>query len=584
MGGALLRVFHGWAVEAEVLLVAAVILPVAIGVHYGSIASPNSDDWAYDLSAFHLAFHGGFDLYHWGPSNLVGQLVLVAPVLWLFGAHVWVLNLWTCCVGLIGLLALDYLGRRLGLSRAQSLFAAAVLGLGPMWAALSTSFMLDIPAFSFMTLSLAIAASDARTDRILTSRSLLAVLVAGVAFTIRDEAVIAIAAIAWCRLWRNGRPSSREAMPWIAAVGAAGVLLVGFELWRVGIPSRGHGYPLFSPTTQWLADQWFLPLAGLMLVPAALAVGPMRVVKAALRCNRNGLLVLWTLMPGLPLVAYIASVAEKLPVGGYSYSNLVRQLTPSFGNAYFNLWGYAPVRGRLMIPAWTVDLLGVLSVGATLVADAALILALSRWRCARTARTSRPSHERYVATILAVVVAGSWVIFAAGIKLNLQAWDRYLLPLVGYLPILMLRGAKATSGGGVKQGRSSNRWLAACLGFGALASLSAAVTFGVDGFVGSEWAFSEHFAHSVEVPSGEVYTFWAWSAMQNRLMVDSDPTYTMKPGYQPCFVQETNVAPHQGLLAFTRGGSWVEPYTYAIVPAPGSATRPQCKAPDTGPT
>lgn len=567
---------RAWGIEAAVLLAIAVALPVAIAVHYRSIGVPNSDDWAFDLAAFHLVSHGGIDLYHWDPSNLVGQLFMAAPFLLLFGSHVWVLNVWTCFMGYAGLVALCYLGRQLGLSRRQALFSAACLGLGPMWASVSTSFMLDVPAVSVMTVALAVAAGDRRTDRILTARSASALILAGVAFTTRDETVIALAAIAWCRLWRAGRPSLRASLPWLGVSAAVGGALLAFLAWRLGVPTGGHAYPNHPPSLQWSQYQWLLPLAGLMLVPAALAIRPVRTVRTAYRSLGWPMAAVWAVLPGLPVGYYLLQASREAASRGHNLEDVLALLAPRFGDAYFDLSGYAPAGGHHFLPYWLIDLLAVASVMAAVVIVAAGLQAVERWTQRLHAAPSLPSHERYVATMLGAVVLGSWFIYAVGIGWDLQAWDRYLFPLVAYVPMLALyvrrgRGGPSTP----RESRALPR--PAVVGLGLMAVLSAVVTFQVDGFVGSDWAFSNHFARTVTVPRSRIYTFWVWTAMQNRYMVDSEPTYNMIPGYQPCYMQQTDVAPAPGQLAFARGGSWVQPHTYAIVRAPGSGKQPACR-------
>lgn len=573
------RLLAGWGAETGVLLVIAVVLPTAIAAHYGSLDAPNSDDWAYDLAAYHLAFHGGISLFHWGPSNLIGQLVLAVPLLRIFGPHAWVLNVWTSFMGLFALLAIDYTGRRLGLTRLTSLCAAAVLGLGPMWAALSSSFMLDIPALSLMSIALAVAASDARTDRLITCRSLLALAIAGVAFTIRDEALVAFLAIAWCRLWRLGRPVPRNAFPWLGAVSIAGLGLLTFELWRLGLPSSGHGSATIPPSTQWQQDEWMLPMVGLLLTPVALWIRPVSTIRRSFQTCRLWLVAGLAFMPAFPILVFVGRQLDYLHSGGLTADSLVRAFSPRMTIAYFETLGFSPAGPS----AWIRLPLGVLAIVSTAVVVAALTSAAHTWVRGTTTVTVPVDSSAYTMRLLSAVVAGSWIIYIAGIMLDYQAWDRYILPLVAYMPLSLAYISKSATFTYPQKETRRCLWhqrLLAGLSIGGIAAMGTIGACSVDGFTGSEWSYSAAFAASVpSTPKRLIYTYWVWTGSQNRYMDYSDQAYTIKPGYQPCYRQAINGPPAPGELDIREAGSWVEPLKFAMLAAPDAANDPSCMLP-----
>ena len=332
----------GWGPELLVLISVGFIVPVLIASYYGSISAPVSDDWAYDLAAFHLASHGGIDLYNWGTINLVGQLFLALPVILAFGSHIWVLNIWTCVIGLAGLVAVNYLGRQLQLSRRQALFVAVLMGAGPMWAVLSTSFMTDVQSVAVMAIALAVAAGDRRTDRIVTSRTVLALGLAGLAFTIREPTGVAFAAIALSRMGRCGRPSLLTAVPWAAIVAAITSTLLIFYIWRRALPSGSAEIPAHpdgSLLGNYWFDEWLFPLLGLMMAPVAVLMDPVDILRRALRTSRLGLLIGWMVMPILPVVIYVAAGIGTVSRLGSGVSALIWNLTPQFGNSFFSPGG-----------------------------------------------------------------------------------------------------------------------------------------------------------------------------------------------------------------------------------------------------
>jgi hypothetical protein len=548
-----------------VLFVVAVVVPIVLAGHYGSLQAAGSDDWAYDLSTFHLANHGGFDLYHWGANSLVGQFVLAAPVVRLFGDSITALNVFTCFIGLAGLLALVSLGRQLRLSRPAAVFTAAVIGLGPMWSGLSTTFMSDIPSMSFMSMSFAVAGSDRRTDRLLTSRSVCALLLGGVAFTMRYEAVVVVPVIALCRLWRCGRPRIQSSLPWVGVVGLLAITLIGFYEWRQALPTGGTLYYGAAPLSEWWYSQWLFPLIGLMLAPVAVFVHPVATVREALRTRRTWTLVGWAVMPLGPAIVGIGVTLEQLPAPR-SVGTAINHLAPSFGNGYFNLTGPAgPI-----IPAWALLLLGVVSIASLTVIVASIVLGVHHW-LARARPTAGPADQaHYVAVMLTLVVAATAVVTAEGIRHQLLMWDRYIIAPVAYLALLVIYVAsrhRITS----PQRRTQPKWPLACLA--GLAAINVLATIPGDALLGEEWNYSNHFAAGLP-PSQRtlLFTEWTWSSMQHQQFI-WNPSYARWP---LCWIQVTNQPRQQGDVDYIKTGTWVQHYTFAMTPGPGSGNQ-ACK-------
>lgn len=576
------HLLRSWGPETGVLLVIAVVLPTVIAIHYRSLGAPNLDDWAYDLAAFHFAFHGSIDLFHWGPSNLVGQLMLAAPLLRIFGPHAWVLNVWTSFMGLFSLLAIDYTGRQLGLSRRTAFGAVALLGLGPMWAALSTSFMLDIPALSLMSIAIAVASSDERTDRLLTGRSALAVALALIAFTTRDETLVAFLAITWCRLWRFGRPSLRASAPWVGVTLLAVLSLAGFELWRLAIPTSGHGSATIPPSAQWQEDEWLLPFVGLLLTPVALWIRPITTIRRSFRICRLWLIASWALMPGLPTLIFLGRQLEDYVRSGGTTSaeSLVREFSPRLTMAYFETLGF-PASGP---SPWIRLFLGILSLLSTFVIVAALTTAAHGWlRGLRVIQPVPLSTSSYTIRLLAAAIAGSWFVYLAGIQMKYQAWDRYVLPLVAYLPLAVAYTTKSCRSAQPQRAtrlRDHYRQLVAGLSLSGVTAMGFLGACSVDGFNGSEWSYSTAFASTVpSTPKRLIYTYWVWAGSQNEHADFSDRTYVITPGYRPCYIEAADGPLAPGELDVRQAGSWIEPLRLAMVVVPGAADDPICRVP-----
>src|SRR5215510_3418146 len=167
---------------ALVVLVGGVF-PFLVARHFGAFGIPRNDDWAYLRSAFGFADHGTLTGGDWASMNLVGQLVVALPAVWLFGHRVEALQLEVLVLGVAGLLCVLDLARRL-LPLGHALLVALTVAIGPLWAALSVSYMTDIPAFAFAMASLAAGALGIGRD--LVNGLFCASLVIGVfGFTVR---------------------------------------------------------------------------------------------------------------------------------------------------------------------------------------------------------------------------------------------------------------------------------------------------------------------------------------------------------------------------------------------------------------
>src|SRR5581483_9353489 len=141
-----------WGLETSVILMLAGVLPLVAAGVFHSLGHPTSDDWSYLASLANWAQHGTINLNQWASTFELGQLVLVSPLYVLFGVHPVLAVLWVWAVGMVGLFGLASVARRCGLSRGVVLVALATLSICPLYFGLSTTFMTDVPCFSFIVL------------------------------------------------------------------------------------------------------------------------------------------------------------------------------------------------------------------------------------------------------------------------------------------------------------------------------------------------------------------------------------------------------------------------------------------------
>lgn len=573
---------RAWGVEFAVLAVCGVVVPLALAVFYGSLYSPAADDWSYDLSTFHLALHGVVNLNHWGTVNAIGQMALAAPFVWLFGPHIAVLNIWACLTGLVGLLSTDYLLRRAGAGRWAALAVAAALSLGPMYSAIAVSFMTDIPSYALMMTALAVAVSDGSRERMLTRRSAVALLLGVVAFTIREPTGIAFAAVAMGRVWRCPRRARMDWLAWSGAVVVVGVASLIFYVWRREIPTTGWEAPPMIDwwqLDQWYSQEWLLPLLGLMLLVPVMVSRPLEAVRAAWRGHRTAVTSLWLLIVVGPWLLRYATMLHDLVwhIAGTSDS-----VVPPLGNWYFGNTGDAGLVPPI-VPEWGLAGLAVLSSLVWVPACACLVLAWFRWRS--EIKDGRDGQPSYAAVLAALAGAGSVVLLALIIVAREQMWDRYLFPVAGTVAVVIAYASRSAELVPAEPRRRPVRLSLVAVGAAAflgIAVTSLAYTTAMDGWDGSEWAYSQAFAKTVpQVPPKYIFTNWLWNSVQAG--IDEEPAYHLEPGYRPCWSEIATHSPMDWEPSDPPGNyfvrtyhTWVVTFRYEMQPYNGAAARPVC--------
>lgn len=464
-----------WLVVA-VLVVVGSLLPLLVAAHFDALVVPRGDGWSYALSAFHFADTGHLRS-DWALMNLVGQVVLAAPVILIFGHSVTALQVSVAVLGVIGLLAVFDLAASV-LPRRHALFVALVVALGPMWAPLSVSFMTDVPAFAFGAVCLALGARALGRNELRVGLFVAALVVGFVGFTIRESVLAAVVAVCVVGLW-SGRSYTATSQRVVKASIAALVLaIVAFAIWRRALPDFRS---LPTPT---LTSFYFkldlhillqcIILVGFLIAPAVILAGPVRLVRSAWSASRRATLVLG----GGVLLLLLWELTRHRATGSYlSPGEYVDQRGALGGDV---LHGARP----LLMPNEVFLALGVIGALAAAVTAAAFIPS-----CVRGFRTIRASGTLTPKNPAAAIVAVGALSFGAAVTLelflNLPFYDRYLLPLVPLLSVLVLGAARAS----VAPAPQRALWgVAALVVLGAISFVYAANSASYDG---TSWAFAQ---------------------------------------------------------------------------------------------
>lgn len=417
-----------------VLLVVGALLPLVVASQAGALDIPRSDDWSYLLTLFRWVDHGRLGFNNWVSMTLVGQLVLTAPIVAIFGRSIEAVHIFSALLGAVGLGALVVIGTMVLPNRRGAVLVAITVALGPLWAPLAATYMTDVPAFSVQMVSLAFAVAAVRPERV-SLRLLGAALAFGcLAVSIRQYELIPLIAILVVSIWKSMLDGDARSTRGIALMG--GVLLLaiaGLFAWFASLPDALSLSP--DPQTSGLVanlvvqSAGFVRLAGVLLVPVVIWGGAMKVVRRA-----------WASSPSL--AGGIAVVGTLWMAISYARN----PATPFVGN-YLDRHGVLAedvlIGHRLLvIPAYLFDALALAgSVVAVLLFLAAVpgAIRLRAHIVNRTARLIDPG-----VAVLALTVLGFAGAYAIAIATKLPIFDRYALPVIPLVGLLFLNALRST--------------------------------------------------------------------------------------------------------------------------------------------
>jgi 4-amino-4-deoxy-L-arabinose transferase-like glycosyltransferase len=416
-----------WAVAGLIGL--GVILPVTLSAAAGSLSIPHNDDAAYRRIALHLFETGRLQLNGWGSMSLIGQLAFVQPFLWVTGAAAWAFSAATIALAMVAIVAAYALARLL-VPPKRAAVALLVTLTFPGFLLNATTFMTDIPAFAAEMVCLLLGSVALGRSGTAHWRWLVASLVAGCfAFSIREFALAAPGAVVLAALASNRQPRI-----WHVVAGAVVIsVAAGMHLFTAGLPGQWSAQVSPSPGAIGRIDQ--------ALATVAVAVSPALVV--ALSTWRRQ----WRLTDmavGALVGAYVFGDAVSRLVSEQAWPRMLvgNLLEPNGALGSVVGAGVRPV--LLPPPLW--DALNAVALIAGLALFAAGVGAVgSTLRSRLVHRTTHLGMIGSPAGVLAIFVAlyGTTLVVYG---LLFWTFDRYLLPIVLPLAVLLLRRPAASKG------------------------------------------------------------------------------------------------------------------------------------------
>ncbi|MBM3675062.1 MAG: glycosyltransferase family 39 protein [Actinobacteria bacterium] len=432
-GGAVQTSGSTWAtiVTIGVIATVAAVVPLAVADRFGALGIPRSDDWSYLVTLFRLTDSGELSFNHWVSMSLVGQLVLAAPVAVVSGSSIAAVQIETALLGFAGLVLVALAGARTLGARWPGVLLAVTIAVGPLWGPLAVSYMTDVPAFAMSSLAMFLAVVGLSKRPVSLGWLTASMTVGAAAFTIRQYAIVALLAAFLTGLWWFTTTADQARARRILAIGAA--LLVAsaaFFLWWRTVPdvrSLTPGLPDgHAARVAVVKGAGFLRLVGLSLLPVIAFARPIELMRRSWRASHT---FVW-----LTVVAtgsWLALSAWRVPKDIFVGNYLVRDGVLSD----IVVIGRRPdVLGK---PLWNAMVV-VSSLAAIVLAVAAvrpIVGAIDRVR-ARDWRLRDP-----VGVYLALTTVGYATSFVLAMATGIQVYDRYVLPLLPAVGLLVLRAA-----------------------------------------------------------------------------------------------------------------------------------------------
>ncbi len=413
--------------------VVAIVVVIADAWATGAHRLPYSDDWAYLRIQDHLDHTGHFVGYGWNDVSLFGQVQVARLLDVVLDDSVLASRLVVIASGILAAVLVVWLVRR---SRRPDLWPLALLSFVALPSTLNVlvTSMTDLPSTLLMLACLAAGFAAVRGDGSARSMALGPLVLAAVcgvaAITVRQTAAAAPIAVFGCLLLV---PQTRRSRRVVLAVGvAAAAVALAFLAWRSGIDrSAPNAHLTLARSTGVLVRTW--SLLGLGAAPVVLASGVTGAWWRAARDVSRRPTARAALL-GVPVVWFVGATAvgwrqpviptvlvREGPVGTASLSTL--------SGAQSNLvWHFVAVCAAAG---------GALLLAVTLTA---VIVGVERHGARAIVRLAgaHPALSIVVAFILL-----SFAVDVASSYLQHAVWDRYLIPVLVAVVLLVCRASSS---------------------------------------------------------------------------------------------------------------------------------------------
>lgn len=406
------------------------------------------DDWSYIKTARDLAETDRFQYNGWATAMLGGQALVGAAAIRLFGFSFTIVRLTTLLFA-AGCAVLSYaLGRRAGLLPVAARFATlGVLALSPVFVPLAASFMTDIPGLFFFLLAVyagvrALSTPPARWGSF-TGWLVLSVIAGLAGGTVRQAVWEAPLALLGFLTWQGVRGVDRRRAA-IAAV-CLMVTVAGAAWCTAWFRQQPYAIADSPPAPEGIPGRvfavlWYLllllPTLSLLLLPVLALVAPA-----------------WQGAGERRVRAYALALAVAVPAllyGLQAAGGLIQKLPRTVAEAVGSVWPYwgdiVPVAGPFhnyfelgeRAAAIPLPLRGPLVAATLFPVFLALYAAFAR-RSSNGGESTARKGDGVTALYLTITVGYLALLFGRKALVSSWLFDRYLLPILPLLAILLLR-------------------------------------------------------------------------------------------------------------------------------------------------
>ena len=407
------------------------IAPLVVAAHYGALDIPRSDDWSYLLTLFRLVDHGVLGFNNWVSMTLVGQLALAAPIALVLPRSITAVHVASALLGFVGLVALVQGTERR--YRRAAMVLAFTIAIGPLWSPLASTYMTDIPAFAVQCVFLALAFRALRTETVAVGRYALALAVGFLGISIRQYEAIPVIAVVLVTLAIAARQGSRVRLRNLVLVTAVAVAAtIALFAWWLALPDALSLAP--SPVTSGIVANLtvrlggFARLVGLLLAPVVILAGPVAIVRRAWQQS--------------PILSAVVGAASTL----WMAASYLRVPDVPFVGNYLDVYGVLSrdvlTGPRLpVIPETLFRFLAVVGSAGAIVLALAVVPPLVDG--ARRVRERDLALRDPVTAVLALSTLGFTVAYSFAIATELPVFDRYVLPVLPLVGLLVIRRTRA---------------------------------------------------------------------------------------------------------------------------------------------
>ena len=393
---------------ATAAALAYVVVLIAISAALGVFGIARNDDWSFIENAFRFQDTGIIAVGGWVQMNLIGQLVLAAPFIAVFGESIAVLQILGIFAVGVGVLAAYALARTY-LAPRFAVTIALTTAVSPVILVLSASFMTDGFAMAGQVTALALGAYAVSSERRNAILWWALALASGVwAFSVREFSIVALGAlvllvIASPRFSRSVRISS-ALVPLICVLAILG--------WRSTQVTETSTSLLMNISR---FDYWgTIPLTvGFLALPVLAWIRPLRALQNFTTAQRLATTV------AVAVLALLVSQAPSAMMGNY-FGPVVAYPTVLAGssNALYPapLWWIVLVLAALGAIVGAIATVGLVSGAAIIRTDV-----VRRW-------TGNPGL--FLASVYSLGMA--LLLLASPVVTDVPLFDRYL---VGFLAV-----------------------------------------------------------------------------------------------------------------------------------------------------